>query len=363
MKNALIWLVVLLMVLVPFCALAQSQGEFALSCSHKVSAAAEVFSASYTEDADGSRMAMYTSLTTLPEETCVRPTGAKDDAKGLRECWYYKDGKTQKGWIEADLIISATVVVYVDNGTILHLNEQLVRDDAAMAAFFAERYPGHDYGLTPPPTPTPVPTPTPEPIVPDAWVSVEDSVMAGNDVGVKLVKLGVTAATVMDEAFEIFTISPDQLTFAEGVDAAHRIAVIHAPRSGSAALREKAAANGKKLEACVTGAVVPVLAYGEEFTLVRYEGREGYVMTDALLFFTGSEKPQGEGVLHMKGKVDGKSKINIRTTTSASSAKVGEWPSGLSVTVLEELGEWYAIEYDGWFGYVHEQYLIMQEGE
>ena len=166
----------------------------------------------------------------------------------------------------------------------------------------------------------------------------------------------------MDEMYDSLTVSTDHLVFAEDVNTAHRIAVIYAPRSGSAALREKAASSGKKLDACATGRIVPVLEYGEEFTRVRYEGQEGWVMTDALQFFPGGGSPLGMGTLHLKGKMDGASSVTIRTNTSTSSAKVASWPTGTTVTVLRHEGVWYAVEYDGWYGYVHQQYLTV-EGE
>ena len=180
--------------------------------------------------------------------------------------------------------------------------------------------------------------------------------------GVKLIQLGITESTVMDEMYDEFTVSTDQLIFADGVDEAHRVAVIHAPRSGSAALRDKAASNGKKLESCATGRIVPVLEYGKEFTRIRYEGKEGWVMTDALEFFPGSEKPLGMGTLHLKGKTDGEATVIVRTTASTSAAKVAGWKTGTVVTVLKQQGVWYAVEYNGWYGYVHQQYLTV-EGE
>ena len=154
--------------------------------------------------------------------------------------------------------------------------------------------------------------------------------LPGNDAGLNAealqaaVDLGgeifVEAAGVYDLSETVRIGDNTALVFADGVDAEHLIAVIYAPRSGSAALRDKAASNGKKLEACATGRIVPVLEYGKEFTRIRYEGQEGWVMTDALVFFRGGESPLGTGVLHMKGKTDGKDSVNVRTSASSSSA-------------------------------------------
>ena len=353
MRRMLKYLAILLVIVLPVWALAQSQADFALNCTVKTTGETALYTVSRT--ADGAA-AVYTQLTTVEADTPLRLTGAKDDAQNLRECWYYADGAAHKAWVDATALTSATVTVYLEDGATLVLTEALVSDEAALAAYFAERYPGRDYGLTPPPTPTPVPTPTPAPVVPDA------SIAGDIPVSVKLIQLGITESTVMDEMYDEFTVSTDQLIFADGVDEAHRVAVIHAPRSGSAALRDKAAANGKKLESCATGRIVPVLEYGKEFTQIRYEGKEGWVMTDALEFFPGGEKPLGMGTLHLKGKTDGEATVIVRTTASTSAAKVAGWKTGTVVTVLKQQGVWYAVEYNGWYGYVHQQYLTV-EGE
>ena len=68
------------------------------------------------------------------------------------------------------------------------------------------------------------------------------------------------------------------------------------------------------------------------------------------------------GTLHLKGKTDGEATVIVRTTASTSAAKVAGWKTGTVVTVLKQQGVWYAVEYNGWYGYVHQQYLTM-EGE
>ena len=353
MRCMLKWMAILLIALLPVTALAQSQTDFALSCTVKTVQEAELYSVSHAKDETGAVAAEYTLLTTLAADTPLRLTGAKDEANGMRECWYYADGAARKAWVHDEALTTATVAVYLDDGAVLTLSESLVQDEAALAAYFADRYPGREYSTTPPPPPPPAP------IVPDAWVSAA----AEENMPVKVLRLGLIEASVEDEAHNVFSIPTDQLIFADGVDAAHRIAVIHAPRSGSASLRENADGSGKKLEACATGRIVPVLAVGEGFTCVRYEGREGWVMTEALQFFPGGGEILGKGTLHIKGNTDGEKEVTIRTTASTSSAKVAAWKTGLTVTVLSHNGGWYAVEHDGWYGYVHQQNLTMEEGE
>lgn len=356
MRIVLKWMAILLIALLPVTALAQSQEEFALSCTVKTAQETELYVMTQTNDEAGAVVADYAPLTTLAADTPLRLTGAKNEARGLRECWYYADGAAHKAWVASDALTTATVTFYLDDGAMLMLSESLVQDEAALAAYFADRYPGREYSTTPPPPPPPAP------IVPDAWVSAAESAMAEENMPVKVLQLGLTEASVEDEAHNVFSIPTDQLIFADGVDAAHRVAVIHAPRTGSASLRENADGSGKKLEACATGRIVPVLEYGKSFTRVRYEGREGWVMTDALQFFPGGGEPLGMGTLHFKGKTDGENVIKIYTTASTSSAQVAGLKTGVTVTVLSHSGVWYAVEHEGWYGYVNQQNLTM-EGE
>ena len=99
-----------------------------------------------------------------------------------------------------------------------------------------------------------------------------------------------------------------------------------------------------------------VLEYdGGTYTKIRYEGVEGYIRTDCLLFRKGSEEPLGTATL------DGKDPLTIRADMSGSAAKVDVWPIGTLVTVHAKSGDWYWIECDGWCGYIQKQYLIMND--
>ena len=141
MRRVLKWLAVLAALLLPVWALAQSQADFALNCTVKTTREAALYSVTRPEDGSS---ALYTQLTTLPADTPLRLTGAKDEAQNLRECWYYADGAAHKAWLDASALTAATVTVYLDDGATLLLTEELVNDEAALAAYFADRYPGRD---------------------------------------------------------------------------------------------------------------------------------------------------------------------------------------------------------------------------
>ena len=96
------------------------------------------------------------------------------------------------------------------------------------------------------------------------------------------------------------------------------------------------------------------------FTKISYDGVEGYIRTDCLIFFDGQAAPMGNGILHVKNKTDGSANVTIRADESTSAAKVAAWPTGTNVTVHSGNSKWYLVEYDGWCGYVQAQYLNVE---
>jgi len=50
--------------------------------------------------------------------------------------------------------------------------------------------------------------------------------------------------------------------------------------------------------------------------------------------------------------------INLRAEPGKSGGKIGEIPQGMTVTVVEESGEWARVEYGSWNGWVMRKYLI-----
>ena len=79
-----------------------------------------------------------------------------------------------------------------------------------------------------------------------------------------------------------------------------------------------------------------------------------------MIFFTGEEAPIGMGTIHIKGATDGAKTVTLRSTASTSQAKVTALKTGTVVNVYEKTGDWYAVESDGWYGYVQAQYLTME---
>ena len=165
---------------------------------------------------------------------------------------------------------------------------------------------------------------------------------------------GKTRLAVVTLAGENVTVPTSELIFADGVDAAKHVAVVHAPRSGEATLRAKASGTAEKIATAKTGRIVAVLEYtGSTYTKILYDGEEGYIRTDCLIFHNGRESAIGSAVL------TGMDSVALYSTESSSTAKVGTWDQGTSVTVYERKSGWCTVEIDGWYGYVQDKYADM----
>lgn len=152
-----------------------------------------------------------------------------------------------------------------------------------------------------------------------------------------------------------------ELTFSEKVDAAKRVAYIHAPRTGRCYLRAKASDKGDILDKCPAGTVVQVIKYGKNNCQIVFEGQVGYVQTACLKFANPKVEPMCTWQLSYNGKMTGNAQVPIRNDKSNDSASVMKLRSGTEVTVFAKSGNWYEVEYEGMHGFVHKNFLIMDK--
>lgn len=152
-----------------------------------------------------------------------------------------------------------------------------------------------------------------------------------------------------------------ELTFSEKVDAAKRVAYIHAPRTGRCYLRAKASDKGDILDKCPAGTVVQVIKYGKNYCQIVFEGQVGNVQTACLKFADPDVEPMCTWQLSYNGKTTGNAQVPIRSDKSNDSASVVKLRSGTEVTVFSKSGSWYEVEYEGLHGFVHKNFLRMDE--
>ena len=133
------------------------------------------------------------------------------------------------------------------------------------------------------------------------------------------------------------------------------IAVVTAP-GGRLTLRSGMSTRTDALGTVGSGHAVLLLAKSEAFSLVRFEGREGYVLTQHLR----EEFPgRNLGTLVPVVSVDPAREANVRLRAEPGRQAVvyTTVPSGNHVVVLERGNGWARVEWEGHSGYMMEDYL------
>jgi len=84
---------------------------------------------------------------------------------------------------------------------------------------------------------------------------------------------------------------------------------------------------------------------------VRYNSTEGYVSADYLCACTQSGSTR-EGVVTTNG-----ANLNLRVRPADSAPVIGRITNGTRLPILEQIGTWYKVNYNGTLGYVSAQYV------
>lgn len=253
--------------------------------------------------------------------------------------------------------VQQNVIVYFQDGSMVLLPAEIANDPQALADYCANYFPGRmytsdgnsdalDFDAT----------------LSEEWTK-EHYGEGSRALLVRLVKLGLTETRVITSQGDEVTVPTHHLKFADNVDADHLLGIVYAPRTGEASIRETEGGSAKVIEKGKSGKVVAILEYnGGNFTKIRYEDDvEGYIRTDCLLFHDGKDAAIGFGTLHVKGKTDGSGKVTVYAEASTSKAKTVVWPTGTQVLVHARNGSWYTVEAEGWYGWVQEQNLTLNQ--
>lgn len=252
--------------------------------------------------------------------------------------------------------VADNIVVYFQDGSRVLLPASIANDPQALADYCATYFPGRMYTSDG----------NSDALDFDATISAEWTAAQYGEGSrallARLVTLGLTETKVVTSQGDEVVVPTHYLKFADGVDAEHLLGIVYAPRSGEASLRESEGGSAPLIDKAKTGRIVAILEYnGGNFTKILYDGVEGYIRTDCLIFSDGRGAALGTGTLHIKGNTDGEDTVTIRAEDSTSKAKVGAWKTGSTVIVHGKDDGWYTVEQDGWFGYVQEQYLTLNE--
>lgn len=364
-----IFCIFLVVLMLPAAAFAQTQEEWNLSCTNKTSSSTTVYKIGTENEVQE----------TIPANTYVKiydSTG--NDMKKIR---YMIGGSIRTGKVYSSALVSCVSSVrgnsgYADNVHELDPNHDEILQNSEVITIAesllqngSTDYSGLTFELPDSPaahaaqaTAGRSPS-TKSSSQPEASATTDDpTVTATSDgnVQVTLEQLGSTTSKVTYNGTTTEVATSD-LVFSSDVPEDKQIAVVYAPRTGKASLREKASTESDTIKKCKAGTIVSVLSYGKKFCKINYNGSVGYILTSCLQFVSPDEQPTGTAVLSYKGKATGSTTINVRNDADGDSAKITEWRTGTSVQVYGEEDGWYEIEANGMRGFVMDEFLTMDE--
>ncbi|MDD4081103.1 MAG: SH3 domain-containing protein [Eubacteriales bacterium] len=133
------------------------------------------------------------------------------------------------------------------------------------------------------------------------------------------------------------------------------LAVVTAP-GGKLTLRQEMTTKSKALGTIPSGRAVVFLAKGKTFSLVRFDGREGYVLTAHL---SEEAADRNLGMLTEVVPAEGRTTANVRLRAEADrqAATYTTIKSGSNVVVKDTKDGWSAVEFEGFHGYMMAKYL------
>ena len=85
---------------------------------------------------------------------------------------------------------------------------------------------------------------------------------------------------------------------------------------------------------------------------VIFEDKEAYIKSDYLEVVTVEE------TVETADTVMATTNVNVRNQASQESDRIGSAQAGMSYNLLEDLGEWYKIEYNGTIGFVKAEFFV-----
>lgn len=326
--------VCLICLMLPVIASAVTQKEWNQQCRMKTSGTVTIYSTQQSDSSSGV-MATGTDIDmwesgSLPAGTYIK-INSYDGQLNMWEISYLKNGNVASAFIREYRIALAVANVSIDDGTTIDVPEALLEDKAALYRYLAKEMPGYTFSE----------------IEGSSVIHKEKSNGAdGYGDGLSEWERLQRAA---ERAAELLNVDENGLPRA----------LIYAPRTGSASLRDKASGKGKVIEKYKDGTIVSIVEEGSKFTQVLVDGKAGYIINSALEKLDPEQHPIGEGVLHYKGKTTGRNNINLRCDGTGKGRKIDTWPTGTEVIVwsVTEDEKWYEVQANGMRLYVEAQYL------
>ena len=151
------------------------------------------------------------------------------------------------------------------------------------------------------------------------------------------------------------------LLWASSAPSDRLLAVVNAPKQGTAALRDKTSAKAFIMDRPTTGRVVRVLSVGDAWTMVDYDGMRGYMQTAALTFYPNSQRTYDTGCISLDGRTRGKNTIFIRSAAKNGSRHLADYALGTPLTIFNMDEKWCEVDVEGWHCYILTEYVTMNQ--
>ena len=375
-----IWLPVLLILalLLPGAAQAgyppTTEAEWNKTVKYRTTTATTLYSVSYrdgkTSWGPGESMeddAIFTPIGTLPAGKYVNVISY--EMAGKREVFYWNGGR-RSAWIDENAYVRDTVTItstdgrktsiprnaYGDAAAVRYILSEFLSDDEVQAYIDGMRGYSGSTGSTGSSGSSGgsgssgstggkmSAKKTAAPTLP--VITLTTTQTEGEDDGkettaeVKLVQAGRfhSVVTLGDEELTV----PTSALSWERDGAEHALAVVYAPKTGTATLWAAQRAD-RALTKLKAGSVVLVLGKSEKYTKVLGNGKVGYVITSALTLCDPAEEGR-EAQLTAKTK--------LRLEPNAKQRVLKTLPAETTVTVLYVWNEWACVEVEGRVGYL-----------
>ena len=315
---------ILAVMMLPVMAYAMSQKEWNQQCRMKTSSSVTL----YRKVATGTDID-WQEVTTLAKGTYVnRP--AYDDSIDMWEVGYYNGSGESRAYAKSNAFVSAVVSVRFDTGESCPVPEALLTDHPALFKYLENEYPGYTF-----------------------------SSISGSNIIHK--EKASNSSNASDDWQSLQQAAKNAASSLHADEDGLPKAIIYAPRTGEASLRQKAAGNGKVIVKLKERTIVSIVNEGKRYTQVLVNGLTGYVINGALEKIDPEQEPLGEGVLTYDGRENAGTTVNVRSEPSPKARKVNEWKTGMEVLVwsISEDEAWYEVECDGMRAYVQADYLTM----
>lgn len=124
--------------------------------------------------------------------------------------------------------------------------------------------------------------------------------------------------------------------------------------SSTLRVRESASTSARVLGTMRNGTTFDIISKSGSWYEIKFNGTSGYVHGDYVKEITSSS------AVSTKGKVYNVStNLRVRSGASTSSAILGYVTNNTEVSIVGTEGEWYKIQYNSGYGYVHKDYVLV----